>query len=724
MARLRREAAPISESAAVTVQSRGPSEQTALDTDSPGARPARRRAAVKYTIPDDSDEEEPVTRVKPRSQQNVQPATRTKKTQIRLTPLQSLGSLSDLTIQDDSPEKTRRRSPLKQSSRQLLRKQESKSGLSLSPERSQASQPDGGLLVQNDVPDQEDAPEGEVDIEESIWCGSDTEGSSSEDELPSPSTFFPTTRKQIEHEQPDLATQLEALSIFDRDAPPLPAPRHTTIKKPRAVISLASLSDKENQDAITRPSPPRRKKPVMREVLERPSTPPPSPPRSPSKLKSPSKRAPRVPTPPGRPSLEAFWTADTVNDWNDQYSPQKPLRSPTKLFNNNISPIKNTFDDTPIPSPAKLRSSPTKRSRAAAAAELQARKDWDTRKVLLAESFLLELDQSLTQGQIARLAASTGGVKIIWSKTLNSTAGRANWRRETTKSHSRSDPSKPPLIEHKHFASIELAEKVLTYTPPPPTPPTDDDDDDENYQQQQDPNETKLLNILAHEFCHLANFMISQISTHPHGASFRAWGTKCSALFGATRGIQVTTKHSYEIDYKFVWRCVSNLRDDGREGQGEGKEEGGCGTEYKRHSRSVDPKRHRCGRCKGVLVQVKPVPRGGGGGGGGSNSSAVTVTAAKSGGVGGGFAGFVKIHFAEMKKSFPPGASHKEVMEALGKKYRAEKAEKKAGGGGGGDYEEMEKKLKNVKVTTTTVIDEEEEEEEEREEEKEVIQLD
>lgn len=112
-----------------------------------------------------------------------------------------------------------------------------------------------------------------------------------------------------------------------------------------------------------------------------------------------------------------------------------------------------------------------------------------------------------------------------------------------------------------------------------------------------------------------------------------------------------------------------------------------------------------------MLVQVKPVPRGGGG----SNSSAVTVTAAKSGG--GGFAGFVKIHFAEMKKSFPPGASHKEVMEALGKKYRAEKAEKKAGGGGGGDYEEMEKKLKNVKVTTSVIA-------EEGEDEKEVIQLD
>lgn len=114
-------------------------------------------------------------------------------------------------------------------------------------------------------------------------------------------------------------------------------------------------------------------------------------------------------------------------------------------------------------------------------------------------------------------------------------------------------------------------------------------------------------------------------------------------------------------------------------------------------------------------MQVKPVPRGGGGGGGGSISSAVAVTAAAKsgggggGGGGGGFAGFVKMHFAEMKKSCPPGASHKEVMEALGKKYRAEKAETKAGH----DLEEMQKMLKNVKVaSTTTVIDEEEEEKE------------
>lgn len=33
----------------------------------------------------------------------------------------------------------------------------------------------------------------------------------------------------------------------------------------------------------------------------------------------------------------------------------------------------------------------------------------------------------------------------------------------------------------------------------------------------------------------------------------------------------------------------------------------GCGMEYGRHSRSIDPARQKCSRCKGSLVQVKPM---------------------------------------------------------------------------------------------------------------------
>ena len=39
------------------------------------------------------------------------------------------------------------------------------------------------------------------------------------------------------------------------------------------------------------------------------------------------------------------------------------------------------------------------------------------------------------------------------------------------------------------------------------------------------------------------------------------------------------------------------------------EEEDGCGAEYGRHSKSIDAERHRCGKCKGLLRQVRPTPR-------------------------------------------------------------------------------------------------------------------
>ena len=57
------------------------------------------------------------------------------------------------------------------------------------------------------------------------------------------------------------------------------------------------------------------------------------------------------------------------------------------------------------------------------------------------------------------MAESTGGIQIIWSKKLCSTAGRANWRRETIRTKN-ADGSAPNTL-YRHHASIELAEKVI-----------------------------------------------------------------------------------------------------------------------------------------------------------------------------------------------------------------------------------------------------------------------
>ena len=109
--------------------------------------------------------------------------------------------------------------------------------------------------------------------------------------------------------------------------------------------------------------------------------------------------------------------------------------------------------------------------------------------------------------------------------------------------------------------------------------------------------EHRLYNTLAHEYCHLADFMISNVRDNPHGASFKRWAKKCQAALRShpeygPHDIEITTKHSYAINYKYLWCCQE------------------CGHEYGRHSKSIDPKKCRCGVCKtGHLVQVRPMPR-------------------------------------------------------------------------------------------------------------------
>ncbi|KAG6090192.1 hypothetical protein E4U30_008215 [Claviceps sp. LM220 group G6] len=191
------------------------------------------------------------------------------------------------------------------------------------------------------------------------------------------------------------------------------------------------------------------------------------------------------------------------------------------------------------------------------------RENFQEMKQSLASAFLFELDEELTDGRIAELSRTTGGVNLTWTKSLNTTAGRANWRRETVREE---QSDRKVLHSFIHYASIDLAEKIID-------------------------SELKLLNVLAHEFCHLATFMISGILKKPHGKEFKTWASKCSVAFGE-RGIHVTTKHSYEIDFKYVWQCDS------------------CHLEYKRHSKSIDIQRQRCGSCKGQLEQISPTPRG------------------------------------------------------------------------------------------------------------------
>ena len=99
--------------------------------------------------------------------------------------------------------------------------------------------------------------------------------------------------------------------------------------------------------------------------------------------------------------------------------------------------------------------SPTKRDMRI----VEQRKLFHDRKHKLATTFLAEVDEKITNGQVASMALSTGGIQFIWSKKLCSTAGRANWRREAIRPKNADDCVSNTI--HRHYASIELAEKVI-----------------------------------------------------------------------------------------------------------------------------------------------------------------------------------------------------------------------------------------------------------------------
>ncbi|KAE8147530.1 SprT-like family-domain-containing protein [Aspergillus avenaceus] len=292
------------------------------------------------------------------------------------------------------------------------------------------------------------------------------------------------------------------------------------------------------------------------------ATPPASP--SPTKLRSPTKSKIRIPPTPFRESSDAFWCQETNVDWIEQHSPRKALEEFAESDHEadvDLMPRNREAQKAPkSPSKTALKKAEIAKKKAA----LAEKKSFDDRKAAIAEDFFKVLDDLVTDGEIQKLTEETGGLAIIWSKTLQTTAGRANWKRERTRTQDgQTSPS-------KHRASIELAERVI---------------DDEH----------RLLNTLAHEYCHLTNYMISNVHNNPHGPSFKQWGLKCKEalrdhpVYGGR--VEVTTKHSYKIDYKYVWSCVD------------------CGQTYGRHSKSIDPTKSRCGKCKGLLQQIKPKPR-------------------------------------------------------------------------------------------------------------------
>jgi predicted SprT family Zn-dependent metalloprotease len=142
-------------------------------------------------------------------------------------------------------------------------------------------------------------------------------------------------------------------------------------------------------------------------------------------------------------------------------------------------------------------------------------------------------------------------VEVIWSKKLNTTAGQTRLLKGTPLTF---DSPRPRL------AKVELSTKVI---------------DDES----------KLRSTLLHELIHAAVWILEGVSKPPHGKEFKRWA---SLAMRRIHDVEVTTTHSYEINYRYAWACTNPK----------------CSFLVKRHSRSVDTTKHICGRCKSSLIEV------------------------------------------------------------------------------------------------------------------------
>eukprot|EP00584_Thalassiosira_punctigera_P010979 CAMPEP_0172545294 /NCGR_PEP_ID=MMETSP1067-20121228/15252_1 /TAXON_ID=265564 ORGANISM="Thalassiosira punctigera, Strain Tpunct2005C2" /NCGR_SAMPLE_ID=MMETSP1067 /ASSEMBLY_ACC=CAM_ASM_000444 /LENGTH=788 /DNA_ID=CAMNT_0013332011 /DNA_START=108 /DNA_END=2474 /DNA_ORIENTATION=+ len=218
-------------------------------------------------------------------------------------------------------------------------------------------------------------------------------------------------------------------------------------------------------------------------------------------------------------------------------------------------------------------------------------------------------------------------VRVTWSNKLNTTAGVTRLRGRLGDDNA-----------HTRVATIELATKVI-------------DDED------------RLRSTLLHEMCHAAQWLVDGVLKPPHGRCFKKWASTAMRRIG---DVEVTTTHDYQIAYKFAWACTAPS----------------CTVVIKRHSRSVDPTKHCCGRCQGKLIEIE-VP-------GSRGDTATTGHTAKKHRKASGFALFVKDHSADAKerlarerKCMPKEVSQADVMKECGRLWRSRKEEAPSSSNGG-----------------------------------------
>jgi len=174
--------------------------------------------------------------------------------------------------------------------------------------------------------------------------------------------------------------------------------------------------------------------------------------------------------------------------------------------------------------------------------------------------------QHLTQMWSALNARYFGGllppIDLVWSRRLTSSVGLFVTRRGPRPRLDR-DGLRPPTRREIRL-SLPLLQQVV---------------------QQSEYGEQEIRSTLAHEMIHQWQYDILKKRPN-HGASFLRKMTETNR----DGALAITIYHSLQKEVlaltQFAWRCQQ------------------CGRVYRRQRRTIQPRRHHCGICRGLLQEL------------------------------------------------------------------------------------------------------------------------
>jgi predicted SprT family Zn-dependent metalloprotease len=155
-------------------------------------------------------------------------------------------------------------------------------------------------------------------------------------------------------------------------------------------------------------------------------------------------------------------------------------------------------------------------------------------------------------------------IELVWSRRLTSSVGLFVSRRGP-RPRLDQDGLRPPTKREIRL-SLPLLQQAL---------------------QRSEYGEQEIVNTLAHEMIHQWQYDILKRRPN-HGTDFLRKMTEMNR----DGTLAITVYHSLQKEVlalaRFSWRCQQ------------------CGRVYRRQRRTIEPRRHHCGICRGVLEELRP----------------------------------------------------------------------------------------------------------------------